>query len=527
MLGFGTLLKYGLLVRRGIGSIGKGSLVQQQTKTLRRLLQQAKDTAFGRHYDFNALLALPDQQLLEAYRQRVPLFDYDSIYDAWWHRMLKGEADVCWRGKVRNFSLSSGTSGAPTKYIPVSDEMLRAMRRTTIHMFSQSTNFGFPTSFYGGQFLMISSCTQMRPYEEGKNDVWVGDVSGINAGRMPRWFENFYKPGQAIAALPNWDLRLEAIVKNARDWDIKLIAGIPSWVQMMLEAIVSHYKLKNIHEIWPNLQAYTSGGVSFLPYRRRFEQLMGKPILYLDTYYTSEGSLACQTRLDADRMPMELLLDNGIYFEFVPFNDENFPNGALNPSAKTLHIGEVEEGVSYAILLSTCAGAWRYLLGDTVKFVDKQRGDIVITGRTKHFLSICGEHLSVENMNQGISAAEARHHYAFPEFTVKAVKVDNHFEHHWYLGVHGDQTPSSSEQAAILATLDETLCAVNDDYATERKDNLLHHVRLNFLPVSAFYAWHAAQGKSGGQTKFPRVMTDSQYEQWTKFITPYLPLASQ
>ncbi len=262
------------------------------------------------------------------------------------------------------------------------------------------------------------------------------------------------------------------------------------------------------------MQVYVSGGVAFGPYRKRFEQLMGKPVITLDTYYTSEGCLACQTRLDNDLMPMELVLRNGVFFEFIPFNDHNFIQGELNPAAQALSVAEVEEGIEYALVLSSCSGAWRYLIGDTVRFIDKKRAEIKITGRTKHFLSICGEHLSVDNMNMGVETMESLFDVNIPEFTVKAIKVDNHFEHHWFLGCN-----SSIDNDLLTQALDDKLCALNDDYCTERRENLLKYIRIKIVPPQCFIKWLERQGKVGGQAKFPRVMNELQYQDWLIFLT--------
>jgi hypothetical protein len=390
--------------------------------------------------------------------------------------------------------------------------MLKAMGRTSKFMFSQTIKLGLPPAFYGRHFLMMGSSTEFNQ----KGSLFIGDVSGINSSNVPFWFRSFYRPGKKITKIKDWNSRIEAIAKKAKEWDICTISGIPSWVQLMLERVIAYNQVENIHDIWPNFQVYVSGGIAFGPYRKRFEQLCAKPIITLDTYYTSEGCLACQTRLDNDQMPMELVLKNGIFFEFVPFNEQHFQNGQLLEGAKALAIDEVEEGVDYALVLSSCSGAWRYLIGDTVKFTDKEKAEIKITGRTKHFLSITGEHLSVDNMNKGIEAMEAEFDIVIPEFTVKAVKVENHFEHHWYIGCD-----KAFDEADLGEKLDAKLAILNDDYATERKENLLRFIRVYRVPENSFFDWLEKNGKYGGQVKFPRVMTDAQFEDWKVFLQHY------
>jgi hypothetical protein len=220
------------------------------------------------------------------------------------------------------------------------------------------------------------------------------------ASRLPFWFNRFYKPG-VIAKERDWNTKIDKIVKKACDWDIGGISGVPAWVQILLERIIEYYGLNTIHDLWPNFRVYTHGGVNFAPYKKSFEKLMGREMFYLETYLASEGFLAYQRKQDH---PMQLVLDSGIFFEFVPFNAENFKqDGRMVEKPEVLLLDQVKEDEDYAILISTCAGAWRYLIGDTIRFTSVKDFEIVITGRTKHFLSLCGEHLSVDNMTRAIS----------------------------------------------------------------------------------------------------------------------------
>lgn len=506
----GTIFKYGLKALDRLMK-SKKTAGEQQRGELKKLLQKAADTQFGRFYHFDKMLLEPD--MVRAFQQAVPIHSYEQMYEQWWHRLLEGEADICWRGKIKYFGLSSGTSGSPSKYIPVSTEMLKAMRRASANVFRGSLRLNLSASFYGRQFFILSGCVDLTE----KNGCLMGDISGINSGRIPSWFEKFYKPGKRIARIKDWEERVQEIARQAPKWDVGTICGIPSWIQMMLERVITHNKARNIHDVWPNLQVYVTGGIALGPYRRRIEQLMGKPMFYLDTYYASEGCLAGQRRFDNEVLPMELFLNNGIFFEFVPFDEQHFDeNGNILPDAQAIDIEQVVENKDYALVLSTCSGAWRYLIGDTIKFISKKNSEILITGRTGHFLSICGEHLSVDNMNQAVVHLERSLQLSVPEFTVKAVKVDNHFEHHWFLGVEGEIPPIDNEK--ITETLDHQLCMLNDDYKTERRDNLLKKVKVQLLPLSAFFEWQARQGKIGGQNKFPRVMKDTLYQDWLAFV---------
>jgi hypothetical protein len=251
--------------------------------------------------------------------------------------------------------------------------------------------------------------------------------------------------------------------------------------------------------------------VSFEPYRRGFEKLLAKPLIYMETYLASEGFLAFQAK--PGQKSMRLVLNTGIFHEFIPFNDQNFdPNGEVKENAQTLKIDEVQEGKEYALLISTCAGAWRYLIGDVIKFVSKEESEIVITGRTKHFLSLCGEHLSVDNMNKAINLLEDDLNIDIREFTVLGLPYGSLFAHHWFIG-----TEDQVDLTEMKFKLDEKLCMLNDDYAVERK-HALQEVHVSAISPSLFYAWMKSEGKEGGQNKFPRVLKGEKQTAWLNFL---------
>ncbi|MEY3645281.1 MAG: hypothetical protein RLZZ207_1979, partial [Bacteroidota bacterium] len=310
----------------------------------------------------------------------------------------------------------------------------------------------------------------------------------------------------------NWGEKLDQIVEKAPDWDIGIIVGVPAWLQLLLEKIIERYKLKTIHDIWPNLRLFVHGGVSFEPYKLGFERLLGHPITYIETYLASEGFLAYQAL--PDRKSMRLVLNNGIYYEFIPFNSENFDaEGNLLDSPKPLSFQKIQEGKEYALLISTCAGAWRYLIGDVIRIISKEEAEITITGRTKHFLSLCGEHLSVDNMNKAIEHASEKFSIQVKEFTVLGVPHDSLFGHHWYVG-----TDDVVDPKILIKLIDQQLKVLNDDYAIERK-HALKKVNLTLVPTAFFYDWMRFQGKEGGQNKFPRVLKGDRAASWKKFMS--------
>lgn len=478
---------------------------REQERALRKLLLKSRDTAFGEYHGFQEILRSDD--IVKAFQKKVPTHDYNSIFRKWWYRTLNGEAYVCWPGKTKYFALSSGTSEASSKYLPVSSDMLRAIKRVSIRQIFSLARYKFPRDFYEKGILMLGGSTHLQY----NGTFYEGDLSGITAGNIPFWFQHFYKPGKRISKERDWNTKLEEIVRKAPEWDIGVIVGVPAWLQILLERVIEKYQLKNIHEIWPNLSIYVHGGVSFGPYEKGFQKLLGKPLTYIETYLASEGFIAFQSR--PNTQSMQLVVDNGLFFEFVPFNEKNFDaKGNLVDFPEALTIRQVEENKEYALLLSTCAGAWRYLIGDTIKFTSIDHNEIVITGRTKHFLNICGEHLSQENMNRAIQMMEDELNVEVREFTVAGIEHKTMFAHKWYLGTDAAIDPERARDC-----IDANLKILNDDYRVERIA-AINEVVVKVIPLQVFYDWMKKQGKEGGQTKFPRVIKNDTYKSWEEYL---------
>lgn len=507
----GKLLKKGIKLKKSTEQ-ENGNPFDLQKKELAELLTTAKNTAFGKAYKFNDILKKFSDSDPEAfykeYSKNVPVYNYNSLFNEWWHRTKNGERDICWPGQVKYFALSSGTSEASTKHIPITKEMSKAIQRTSIRQILTLSHYDIPSSIFEKGILMLGGSTHLN----FNGTYFEGDLSGIQASQIPFWFQHFYKPGRRIAKTRDWNNKLDEITRKAKDWDIGVIVGVPAWVQILMEKIIDHYKVNTIHDIWPNLTIYTHGGVSFEPYKKGFSKLLAKPLIYIETYLASEGFIAFQAR--PNRSSMRLVLNNGIFMEFVPFNDRNFgPDGELVTNPETLMIHQVEEGKEYALLLSTCAGTWRYLIGDVIKFVNLKESEIVITGRTKHFLSLCGEHLSVDNMNKAIRLVSEELNIDIKEFTVAGVPYETLFAHKWFIGT--DDTVSDE---LLRDKIDEKLKELNDDYRVERIA-ALKDVSLKVLPTSIFYNFMKIKGKEGGQNKFPRVIKGAQFQEWEQFIS--------
>ena len=479
---------------------------RQQIKVLKKLLKKARFTEFGQAFHFDEMLLNKD--VVRKFQAEVPMYDYSKINKDWWHKTLEGKPDVCWPGKIKYFALSSGTSEAASKYLPITNDLMKGNRTIMIkQLLTLRTYHDIPVKSIGKGWLFIGGSSDLQ---KGPG-YYAGDLSGITARKVPFWFSPFYKPGKKIARTRDWNKKIEAIVQEAPNWDIGFVVGVPAWIQMCIEKVITRYNLKTIHDIWPNLAFFVHGGVSFEPYKKGFEKLTEKPLTYIETYLASEGFIAYQDRQHAKGM--KLALNEHIFFEFVAFNDKNFDqNGNLLDNAEALTIDQVEEGKDYAILLSTTAGAWRYMIGDTIRFVDLQKSEIIITGRTKHFLSLVGEHLSVDNMNKAVQLASEELNVCIPEFTVAGVPHGLFFAHQWWLACD-DQ----ADIETLRQTIDTKLKELNDDYAVERK-SALKDMRVEILPESTFMEFMRLKGKLGGQHKFPRVMKGKMYEDWVRFL---------
>jgi len=481
---------------------------RQQIRVLKKLLRKARFTQFGQLYKFDEILM--SRHPGKKFQQLVPTYDYSKIYAQWWHKTKEGIPDVCWPGVIHYFALSSGTSEASSKFIPITKDLIRSNTVTSFkQLLSLAKYEDVPRSAIGKGWLMLGGSTQLQ---KGPT-YFAGDLSGIQQKNIPFWFQGLglYKPGKKIARERDWAKKLEEIVEKAPNWDIGFIVGVPAWLQLCMEKIIERYRLNNIHEIWPNLAFYVHGGVAMEPYKKGFEKLLGKPITYIETYLASEGFLAYQNRQDA--VGMHLALNNNIFFEFVPFDEHNFDiEGNMVDNPATFMIHEIEENKDYAILISTNAGTWRYAIGDTVKLVDKERSEIIITGRTKHFLSLVGEHLSVDNMNKAIEMVSEELNISIPEFTVAGQPSGLFFAHHWYVA-----TDDLVDADTLRQRIDEKLKELNDDYEVER-NHALKDIIVTVLSEDTFMDFMKLKGKIGGQHKFPRVLKGKMLEDWQKFL---------
>lgn len=503
----GLLIARSLQLRKKI-KFPVASPISYQRHVLRQLLDRGQYTAFGKHYGFGDILS-KEIDYIKAFRESVPVHTYTEINEQWWIKIRNGEENVTWPGKVKYFALSSGTSDASSKHIPVTHDIIKSIKKVGFKQIYSMVNFKInPIAFEKG-ILMLGGTTTL--FEKG--EYYEGDMSGISAKNMPRWMSSLlYKPGQRISKRQNWEDRIRLIVEKARQWDVGIVCGVPAWVQIVLEKVITHYGVNNIHDIWPNLSVYIHGGVSIEPYRESFKKLWGKPVTFIETYMASEGSFGFQARPNEG---IKLVLNAGVFYEFIPFNSDNFyEDGNPKPKPETFLINEVKEGVDYAVVLSTCAGTWRYLIGDVLKFTNAKEHEIAIVGRTKQFLSLCGEHLSIDNMNKAIETVSKKLGITICEFTVAGLQHGDRFAHQWYLGCN----EPIIDKNKLKEILDNTLCELNDDYAVERT-SALTEVFIEILPQNIFFDYLKTKGKEGSMHKFPRVLKGKILDDWRIFLS--------
>lgn len=481
--------------------------IKNQKETLNFLLEKAKKTEFGNHFEFLKVLNSVDPY--KNFKSTIPYFDYDKMHNDWWHKLHEGVSNVTWPGNPDYFALSSGTTGKTSKRIPVTDDMIEAIKNAGIKQILAIENYDLPSDFFEKEIMMLGSSTELQE----NNDHLEGEISGISASKIPFWFRGFYKPGEEISKIDDWDERVQKIAENAKTWDIGALSGIPSWMELMMEKVIEYHKVDNIHDIWPNLKVYTTGGVAFGPYEKSFKRLTGKHVHVIDTYLASEGFIALQTRPETDAM--QLLTDNGIFFEFIPFKPEYInQDGSLKADSPSISIEDVKLDQDYVLVISTVSGAWRYSIGDTIQFTDVEKAEIRITGRTKFFLNTVGSQLSVNKMDAAMKELGNQFDMEVSEYTICAKRADdNEFYHFWYLGT-SDTSLDSSE---VAEALDKALKSANKNYEVART-KALKGVKVNLVKPDVFYDWNARNKKKGGQVKMERVMNEEKFSEWENFV---------
>ena len=478
---------------------------QHQLNTLTELLSKAQHTEFGFFHDFKTLLKSKDA--VSKFQSHIPIMDYEEFHTRWLQHTISGKSDCTWPGKIKYFALSSGTTGSPSKRIPVSIEMIRSFQRSSIRQYAILHALDLNEEFFSASGLAVGGSSKLKKI----GNRYEGDLSGILKKHTSIFVKPITKPSNSISAIPDWNDKLNAMVEKAPQWNIGIVAGIPSWCIMLMERIIERYKLETIHDIWPNFRVYVHGGVYMDPYVGRLEKICSKEVFLLDTYLASEGYFAFQT--SPNEKGMKLLLNNGIFFEFIPFDSRFFnEEGELISNYKALTVSEVKEGVDYALVITTNAGLWRYLIGDLVRFIDVREHRLIISGRIKQFLSLCGEHLSLDNINQALTRLNTPNRLIEPEFTIFVDKEQQ--LHHWFVELVDD----NEDRGELIKKIDRELTLLNDDYYSARKYNLKDPI-LTCIPKGTIYAYMKSLEKLGAQNKMPRVLNDAQATRWFDFLS--------
>lgn len=464
-----------------------------QAGELATLLGQAEATGFGRDHGMRRGMSYTD------FASKVPVTDYEG-FRPYVERMVAGEADVCWPGRVKWFAKSSGTSGSKSKFIPVTDDALRHchMRGNNdviATYFRQNPN----TRVWRGKCLTLGGSKKLTSTGAGSQ---TGDLSAIMIGNAPLWSEMFKTPHKDIALIANWEEKLEKIYAATVRQNVTSLAGVPSWFLVLIKYIMGRSGAKTLQDVWPNLELFIHGGINFAPYREQYKALAPRNMHFLETYNASEGFFAIQTD-PADRA-MQLMLDYGVFYEFVPLSEagQQHPRGIVP-------LEGVKTGVDYAMVISTNGGLWRYMIGDTVRFTQTEPHKIVISGRTKLYINAFGEELMISNAETAMARACAATGAVVREYTAAPVFMDTTSRgcHEWL--VEFERKPESAEDFA--KELDKALQDVNSDYEAKRyKDITLAPLRLTVARDGLFTDWLTKHGKMGGQNKVPRLKNDRQ-----------------
>ena len=465
-----------------------------QQEVIFKLIDHAKDTEFGKKYDFKSI------DSIQKFQERVPVQTYEEI-KPYIDRLLKGEENVLWPSEIKWFAKSSGTTNDKSKFIPVSRETLEDAHFRGGKDILALYTINFPeTNIFKGKGLTLGGSHQINKIN---NESFYGDLSAILIENLPFWTYFIKTPSQEIALLSEWEEKMEKITNATLKENVTSLAGVPSWMLVLIRYILDKTGKNNLLEIWPNLELFTHGGVSFEPYKEQYEKLIPSSHMnYLETYNASEGFFAIQDQ--PDKKEMLLMLDYGTFYEFIPVDELD------NPNRKALHIDDVELNKNYAIIITTNSGLWRYMIGDTVIFTSLYPHRIKISGRTKHFINAFGEELIIDNAEKALTVASNQTGALIKDYTAAPIfmEEDQKGGHHWL--IEFERMPGDINK--FIDILDVTLQKVNSDYEAKRyKDITLDKLKLTVAKDNLFYNWLKAKGKIGGQNKVPRLANNRKY----------------
>ncbi len=467
--------------------------VAAQRAVLQDLVTSAQYTSFGKKYNFSKLFTLKD------FKKNIPIHEYEDIRP-YIIRMMEGEENVLWNTPVSWFAKSSGTTSDKSKFIPISEESLQDNHYQANKDVLSNYYKNFPGSdLLTGKGLVIGGSHQINKLNE---DIQYGDLSAVLMQNSPFWGQWLRTPELSIALLDEWENKIEQLAQITANENVTSLAGVPTWTLLLLKRILEIKNAKNIKEVWPNLELYINGGVSFVPYRDHFEKIIGAPINYLEVYNASEGFFAAQEKPEDDGMT--LFTEHGVFYEFMPVEEYS------KPSPQTVGLNQVQLNKNYAIIISTTGGLWRYLIGDTIRFTSINPYRVVVTGRLKHYMNAFGEEVIVDNSDKAIAMASQKTEAIVSDYTAAPLffTENSNGAHEWL--IEFEKEPINLIQFTI--ELDTALKETNSDYEAKRhKDIALRLPVVKMLPKGSFNRWLRSKGKMGGQHKVPRLCNERKF----------------
>jgi hypothetical protein len=465
-----------------------------QENLWKELIVTSKNTEWGKKHDFSSSLSL------EAFRQRVPISTYEELYP-FIERMLHGEQNVLWHTPITHFSKSSGTTNARSKFIPVSKESLETCHYCAgKDMLAIHVQRNPKAQIFKGKNISIGGSFQENPFQKGS---YVGDVSAILMKNLPWWVEFRRSPKLSTALMSEWEAKIAKMAEETSKEDITAMAGVPTWTMVLLQKVLEITGKQTISEVWQNLEVFWHGAVAFSPYRQSFQKLIGSSKMqYMEIYNASEGFFGIQDTFEPDEML--LLLDHGVYYEFVPLEEIE------KDHPKAIGLEEVELNKNYAIIITTNSGLWRYKIGDVIKFTNKEPFRFKIVGRTKQFINAFGEELMVDNAEAAITFACQETSASIRNFSAAPIYLEagKRGGHEWLIEfVH-----QPDDFLKFIELLDQKLRELNSDYDAKRyKDIALVQPVVHQAPEGTFYEWLKRKNKLGGQNKIPRLSNNREY----------------
>jgi hypothetical protein len=464
-----------------------------QEELLMNLIRSSENTVIGKQYEFDSIKSY------STFSERIPISTYEDL-EPMIEKTRQGEQHVFWNTPIKWFAKSSGTTNAKSKFIPVSEEALEDCHyKGSKDLLCMYLNNNENSELFLGKSLRLGGSKQI--YED--NNSFFGDLSAILIENMPIWAEFSSTPSNKISLMSEWETKIAAIINETKYENVTSFAGVPSWMMVLMNKVLEDTGKHHLLEVWPNLEVYFHGGVSFEPYREQYQKLLPKTdFKYYEIYNASEGFFAIQDLNDSN--DLLLMLDYGIFYEFIPMDAFGKTN------QKVLQLHEVQLDKNYALVITTNSGLWRYLIGDTIRFTSLSPFRIRVTGRTKHHINVFGEELMVENTDRAIAKACQMTNTEMVDYTVAPVfmKDKEKGAHEWM--IEFKKKPKDLEQFQKL--LDETLQSLNSDYEAKRTNNMtLNPLVLNVARPKLFYDWLKQQDKLGGQHKIPRLSNQRDY----------------